>query len=69
MEPNVGPTDTSTLAVLRRVLDEIITDKRFESQTSVSALELAEHLLARAAAGERDIERLKASAFSKLTSS
>jgi hypothetical protein len=67
MEPNAGPTDTSTLAVLRRILDEVITDERFESQTSVSALELAEHLLARAAAGERNIERLKASAFRKLT--
>jgi hypothetical protein len=32
----------------------------------VSALEIAEHLLAQAASGERDLERLKSSAFAKL---
>ena len=30
---------------------------------SISALEIAEHILAQAARGERDVERLKASAF------
>lgn len=61
-----GPTDSSTLAILRRALDEIVEDRRFVMQGSVSALEIAEHLLARAAGGERNIERLKESAFVKL---
>jgi hypothetical protein len=34
----------------------------------MSALEIAEHLLAQAATGERDFDRLKASAFNKLMS-
>jgi putative ABC transport system substrate-binding protein len=34
----------------------------------MSALEVAEHLLAQAASGERDFDRLKASAFNKLMS-
>lgn len=58
-----GATDTSTLAMLRRALDEIVGDRRFVMQRSVSALEVAEHLLAGAATGERNIERLKESAF------
>jgi hypothetical protein len=52
--------------MLRRALDEIVEDHRFAKQKTISALEIAEHLLARAAMGERDLERLKASAFIKL---
>jgi hypothetical protein len=37
------------------------------TQKSTSALEVAEHLLAQAAIGERNLDRLKASAFNKLT--
>ena len=66
MKFNTFPTDASTVAVLRRALDEIIADRRFEAQTSVSALDMAELLLAQAAAGERDIDRLKAAAFRRL---
>jgi hypothetical protein len=66
MACNTSPTDTSTLAALRRALDDIIADRRFAARKSISALDIAEHLLAQAAAGERDIDRLKASAFSKL---
>jgi hypothetical protein len=66
MEFSTSRTGGPTPGDLRRVLDEIIADRRFELQQSVSALDMAEHLLAQAAAGERDISRLKASAFSKL---
>jgi hypothetical protein len=58
--------DLPTTAVLRRALDEVLRDSRFRSRNSASALEIAEHLLAQAAAGERDFERLKSSAFDKL---
>jgi hypothetical protein len=58
--------DPSTIAVLRRALDEVLADARFHGRTGASALEIAEHILAAAAAGERDLERLKASAFETL---
>jgi hypothetical protein len=35
---------------------------------STSALQIAEHLLAQAATGERDLDRLKASALNELAS-
>ena len=60
--------DAVTLGILRRALDEVITDPRFSNRRSTSALEIAEHLLAQAATGERDLDRLKASAFNKLMS-
>jgi hypothetical protein len=59
--------DPDTIATLRRALDEVLRDSRFYGRKSTSALEIAEHLLAQAAAGERDLERLKSSAFGKLT--
>jgi hypothetical protein len=58
--------DPSTIATLRHALDEVFLDKRFSRRKAASALEIAEHLLAQAAAGERDLERLKSSAFKKL---
>ena len=58
--------DPSTIAVLRRALDEVLADARFHRRTGASALEIAEHILAAAAAGERDLGRLKASAFETL---
>ena len=61
--------DPSTIAILRRALDEVLLDARFHRRKSASALEIAEHLLARAAEGERDLERLKSSAFTKLIGS
>ena len=60
------PYDAATIAVLRRALDDVFADQRFICQRSTSALEIAEHLLAQAAAGERDLDRLKASALAKL---
>lgn len=59
--------DPSTIATLRRALDEVLLDRRFFVSKSASALEVAEHLLALAAAGERDLETLKSSTFRKLT--
>ena len=60
--------DSVTIAILRRALDDVFTDPRFVNRKSASALEIAEHLLAQAATGERDLDRLKASAFNKLMS-
>jgi hypothetical protein len=59
--------DPSTIAVLRRALDEVLADARFHRQPGVSALEIAEQILAAAAAGERDLERLTARAFARLS--
>lgn len=56
----------NTIATLRRALDEVLLDERFHRCRTVSALEIAEHLLAKAATGERDLERLKYSAFQRL---
>ena len=58
--------EPSTLATLRRALDEVLADARFHRHAGASALEIAEHVLAAAASGERDLERLKALAFKKL---
>jgi hypothetical protein len=58
--------DLSTIKILRRALDEVLLSPRFHHRKSGSALEIAEHLLAQAAAGERDLERLKSSAYEKL---
>ncbi len=61
---NYGP---ATIATLRRALDEVVCDVRFHRCKSASALEVAEHLLALAAAGEHDLERLKGSALQMLS--
>ena len=61
------PHDAQTIAVLRRALDDVFADRRFIRQRSTLALEIAEHLLAQAAAGERDLDRLRASALAKLS--
>jgi hypothetical protein len=58
--------DPSTIATLRRALDEILLDPRFHRRKTISALEVAEHLLAEARSGERNLEKLKISAFDKL---
>ena len=59
--------DASTVAVMRQALNEIVADRRFLIRKSVTPLEMAEHILQQAAAGERDLDRLKYSAFEKLT--
>jgi hypothetical protein len=59
--------DASTVAVMRQALNEVVTDRRFLVRKSVTPLEVAEHILQQAASGERDLNRLKSSAFEKLS--
>jgi hypothetical protein len=58
--------DAPTVAVLRQALNEVVADRRFMARKSVTPLEVAEHILEQAASGERDLNRLKSSAFEKL---
>ena len=50
---------------MRQALNEVVTDRRFLIRKSVTPLEVAEHILHQAASGERDLNRLKSSAFEK----
>ena len=59
--------DASTVAVMRQALNEVVTNRRFLVRKSVTPLEVAEHILQQAASGERDFNRLKSSAFEKLS--
>ena len=59
--------DASTVAVMRQALNEVVTDRRFLVRKSVTPLEVAEHILQQAAAGVRDLNGLKSSAFEKLS--
>jgi hypothetical protein len=59
--------DASAVAVMRQALNEVVTDQRFLVRKSVAPLEVAEHILQQAASGERDLNRLKSSAFEKLS--
>ena len=59
--------DASTVAVMRQALNEVVTDHRFLMRKTVTPLEVAEHILGQAASGERDLDRLKSSAFEKLS--
>jgi hypothetical protein len=58
--------DAPTVAVRRQALNEVVADRRFMVRKSVTPLEVAEHILERAASGERDLNRLKSSVFEKL---
>jgi hypothetical protein len=58
--------DAPTVAVMRQALNEVVADRRFLIHKSVTPLEVAEHILQQAASGERDLDRLKSSAFEKL---
>src|ERR1700680_1260703 len=49
--------------MLRRVLDDVLTDPQFTTQTAVSAFEVAEHIWRQAAMGEREFDRIKHSAL------
>ena len=59
--------DASTVAVMRQALNEVVSDHRFSMRRSVTPLEVAEHILQQAASGERDLNRLKSSAFEKMS--
>jgi hypothetical protein len=58
--------DASTVAIMRQAMNEVVADRRFLVRKSVTPLEVAEHILKQAASGERDLNRLKSSAFEKL---
>jgi hypothetical protein len=58
--------DTSTVAVMRQALNEVVNDHRFLMRKAVTPLDVAEHILQQAALGVRDLNRLKSSAFEKL---
>jgi hypothetical protein len=51
--------DAATVAVLRNVLDEILTDDAFTQQNHRSAVEVAERVLWLASQGERDSAAIK----------
>jgi hypothetical protein len=59
----------SIVAVMRQALNEVVTDRRSLVRKSVTPLEVAEHILQQAASGERDLNRLKSSAFEKMSTS
>ena len=59
--------DASTVAIMRQALNEVVADHRFLVRKSVTPLEVAEHILQQAASGERDLNRLKSSAFERLS--
>jgi hypothetical protein len=52
--------------MLRRILDDVLTDPRFIAQSSVSALQIAEHVWRRAALGHRDFATIKQSTLTLL---
>jgi hypothetical protein len=66
MRSSVNSDQAQVISLLRLVLDEVLSDRRFSFQNSVSAIELAEHIVSQAAGGERDVFRLKQAAFRKL---
>ena len=53
--------DKEEARMLRRILDDVLTDPRFITQSSVSALQIAEHVWRRAALGYRDFATIKQS--------
>ena len=67
MDDSTRKFDAPTVAVMRQALNEVVADRRFLVRKSVTPLEVAEHILQQAASGERDLNRLKSSAFEKLT--
>jgi hypothetical protein len=51
---------------MRQALSEVVADRRFLVRKSVTRPEVAEHILQQAASGERDLNRVKSSAFEKM---
>jgi hypothetical protein len=58
--------DEEEARMLRRILDDVLTDPRFITQSSVSALQIAEHVWRRAALGHRDFATIKQSTLTLL---
>ena len=59
----------ANVELLRRVLDDVLAGPEFNTQTSVSAFQLAEHLWRQASIGVPDLNRIKCSALSFVNSS
>jgi hypothetical protein len=59
----------ANVELLRRILDDVLTGPEFNTQTSVSAFQLAEHLWRQASIGVADFDRIKYSALSLVNSS
>jgi hypothetical protein len=59
----------ANVELLRRILDDVLTSPEFNTQTSVSAFQLAEHLWRQASIGVPDFDRIKYSALSLVNSS
>ena len=57
----------SAIEILRLALDEVFTDRRFFVRTSMSAFQLADYILSLVLQGERDLDRLKESAFKQMS--
>src|SRR5258708_13145670 len=65
----VSPSsDPAAIAILRLALDEMFTDHRFFARQSMSACQVADHILTLVRQGERDLGLLKASPFRKVAS-
>jgi len=60
--------DQPSTRMLRRVLDDVLTDQKFTGQSAVSAIQVAEHVWRQAAKGELDFDRLKLSALAWVNS-
>jgi len=58
----------ANVELLRRILDDVLTGPEFNTQTSVSAFQLAEHLWRQASIGAPDFDRIKYSALSLVNS-
>ena len=58
----------TNIELLRRILDDVLTDPAFNNQTSVSAFQVAEHIWRQAAIGVPDFDRIKYSALSLVIS-
>jgi hypothetical protein len=59
--------DASGIAILRLTLDELFTDHRFFIRQSMTAGQVADYIMSLVQKGERDLDRLKALAFEKLS--
>jgi hypothetical protein len=66
MRGSINSDQAQVVSLLRLILDDVLSDPRFSFQNSISAIELAEHIVSQAAQGERDIARLRQAAFKKL---
>lgn len=63
MAKSIEQDETS---LLRRILDDVLTDPHFLNQTSVSAIQIAEYIWKQAALGDCDLDNLRQSTFTML---